>query len=140
MKQKRKNKKRVKRPLGLTPEQELFCYYYADHESTRFNGTEAYLAAYDKEGTMDRKVAQMSGSRLLLNVVVNDKINRLIDASINDETVDHELQKVIRQDDERPVKVQAIREYNKLKGRITEHHEIEATASLSELLKAAKPD
>ena len=126
---------RLQRKGNLNPQQELFCYYYATHESTRFNGTRAYKAAYDKEGTMEDAVAQTQGSRLLLDVLVNDRINELIDASISDEVVDHELHKVVRQDEERGAKIQAIREYNKLKGRITEKHEVEATASLSELLK-----
>jgi hypothetical protein len=63
--------------------------------------------------------AQASASRLLLNGIVLKRIDELLDIYINDQVVDKETAFVVIQKKDLNAKVAAIREYNKVKGRIT---------------------
>lgn len=130
----------------LTPQQELFCRYYAQNNELFSNGTLSYAEAYDykldelsteapvldtddkgepiKWGDSDYKkaydVCSANASRLLRNEKIQARIVVLMNEWMKDEIVDSELFKVIKQNYKLESKIAAIREYNKLKQRITE--------------------
>ena len=117
---------------------EKFCRYYAQGEGTFGNATLSYAAAYDielgdlsivdKEGRPvvekdfrgQYEVCATNGWRLLKNADVQARITVLLNALLKDEIVDAELAKVIKQDGDLTPKVAAIKEFNKLRGRIIE--------------------
>jgi len=121
---------------------ELFCRHYAQGEGTFGNATLSYAAAYeydlifvkktDRWGTLydspvDLNVYQTcgsNGSRLLKDDKVQARITVLLNELLKDEIVDAELAKVVKQDGELQPKVQAIKEYNKLRGRIIDHSKV----------------
>jgi hypothetical protein len=122
----------------LNPQQEAFCRYYAQGEGTFGNATLSYSAAYeielgdltwhDKDGNLrvhkdfvgDYHVCSVNGARLLRNADVQERINVLLNELLQDKIVDAELAKVIKQDGDLTPKVAAIKEYNKLRGRIVD--------------------
>jgi hypothetical protein len=129
----------------LTPQQESFCRYYVENSETRGNATESYGYAYDykldelpdDDGIYQgvgklRKCIQKStrrkaydvcsvhGNRLVRSSKIQDRITKLYNELLRDDIVDRELSKVIMQDQERAPKIAAIREFNKLKQRITD--------------------
>lgn len=129
-------------PIDLSIEEELFCKYYTQNTETYGNATMSYaeatktdLDSLSKIRELDKKGKEISGTseydkayavcsvqgwRLLRK----DKIQKFIRVCLNeiltDEVVDSELAKVILQDGELDVKVNGIKEYNKLRKRITE--------------------
>ena len=123
---------------SLNAKRELFCWHYAKGEGTFGNATLSYAAAYDielgdiwlrdKDGNLrpDEKyigqyaVCSSNGSRLLRNAEVQARIGVLLNELLKDEIVDAELAKVIMQDGKLESKIAAIREYNKLRGRIVD--------------------
>jgi hypothetical protein len=131
-----KKKKDPKAEPGLNPNQELFCRYYAQGEGTFGNATLSYAAAYeiglgdptlvDKDGNPlsaklypeEYNTCSANGSRLLRNDKVQERIRVLLNELLKDEIVDAELAKVIKQDGDLAPKVAAIKEFNKLRGRI----------------------
>lgn len=115
----KKAKKIRKRPLS--PQQELFCRYYATERDYFGNGTLSYARAYNidltKRGAV--KVAGAAAARLLGNVSILDRTRELMKLEgFNDETVDKELLFLMKQDSELSTKLGAIREYNQLQNRI----------------------
>ncbi len=128
------------KPLSL--EQELFCQLYVNNDSTFANATACYANAYgydlknadrtpqtDEQGRTikfssdyDRMENTCSGggSRLLANMKINDRVNELFLLSMNDNVVDQELMKVVKQNYKLDAKVSAVKEYNKLKQRIVD--------------------
>src|SRR5215204_6474040 len=131
----------------LNPKQEAFCRYYAQGEGTFGNATESYAAAYgydldpadeDDEHEDDgeneegddieydgaRNVCAVEGARLLRNPNCQERINVLLNELLKDEIVDAQLAKVIKQDGDLTPKVAAIKEYNKLRGRIIDHSKV----------------
>ena len=110
-----------KKESELNPKQELFCQLYATSREHFANGGLAYATAYGIDIT-DKKAydgARTSASILLTNLKILERVDQLL-GDLTDEIVDQELAYVIRQRDELPSKVAAIREYNKLKSRIIE--------------------
>lgn len=104
----------------LNPKQERFCQLYVSKEFFG-HGTEAYAEAYGIDLEKGYKVAQAAASRLLSKVIICQRINELLDAAgLNDEFVDKQLLMMITQNADYAQKMAAIREYNKLKQRITE--------------------
>lgn len=121
---------------------ELFCQYYAKGEGTFGNATLSYSAAYeielgdvtklDKHGnvvverdyTGSYNTCSVNGTRLLRIAHVQQRVTALLNELLKDEIVDAELAKVIKQDGDLQPKVQAIREYNKLRGRIIDKTKI----------------
>jgi len=74
------------------------------------------MKAYPKAS---ETTARIEASKFLTNPNILDYIDKLlIDMGLNDQRVDKELAKLVLQDDEKPVKLNAIKEYNKLKQRI----------------------
>ena len=112
---------------GLTIEQEKFCQVYATTEEFFGNGVTSYANAYgiDIRDPKQYKTAVAGASRLLTNDNVLDRINDLLDmAGFNDVSVDKELLFVMKQKNDLGAKMAGIREYNKLKTRITEKREV----------------
>lgn len=111
------------KPEIFTNKQEVFCILYATDSDICGNGTKCYLKAYGldekKEGTY--QTAMVNASKLLSETKILERINQLLSAQgFNDVFVDNQLMSVIKQHDDRGAKVAAIREYNKLRQRITD--------------------
>jgi phage terminase small subunit len=110
----------------LTLKQEKFCQNYVSREFYG-NGVQSYINAYDvdisKKGAY--KSAQVKASQYLSKDIINARINSLLDeAGLNDNHVDKRLLHWINQNNEGNVSIQAIKEYNKLKERITDRVEV----------------
>lgn len=131
---------------GLSPYEELFCRYFVLNDETRNNAMWAYSMAYgykledqtredavydtDELGhkkcvvpsTYDRvaNTCSSAASRLLRDEHIGRRCRELLNTILSDDVVDAQLAKVILQDVEYPSKVAGIREYNKLRARITD--------------------
>ena len=135
----RKSKKKTpqqlkKEIMGLNPKEESFCQLYASDKEFFCNGTQSYIQAFDVtlykggkkpddgKGTyMTYESVKEMAHRLLTRVDILNRINEIYESrGLNDTFVDKQLEKLITQDAEFPVKIKAIGEYNKLKGRITD--------------------
>lgn len=110
----------------LNPKQERFCKLYASDREFFGNGVQSYIEAYDPDMTKTNayKTCMAAASRLLTNVKVCEKINNLLEeGGLNDQFVDKQLTFIITQHADFGSKIAAIREYNKLKSRITDKTE-----------------
>ena len=108
--------------LDVNARQELFCQLYVSKEFFG-NGVQTYIEAYDPDQSKPNwyKTAMASSSRLLTNVKVLARINELLDDSgLNDAFVDKQLLMLMTQNADFTNKLGAMKEYNKLKSRITE--------------------
>lgn len=111
---------------------ELYCW------DMMGNWVQAYLDVYDIDTskTWWYKTACAWASRLLSNVKVYTKINQMLEESwLNDNFIDKQLFFLISQQSDLSNKLWAIREYNKLKNRITEKMEVTWKISLLDLHK-----
>ena len=116
---------------SLNTKQELFCQFYINNKESFGNATMSYALAYgldaNLKGTDEQKanywLANKHASTLAGTPHVRNRITKLLNDLMTDEVVDSELSKVIQQDGDLSSKVSAIREYNKLKKRITEKME-----------------
>lgn len=107
----------------LNIQQELFCQLYATDREFFGNGTQTYIEVYEPDQKKPNwyRGAQASASRLLSNVIICARINELLEmGGLNDAFVDKQLLYLIQQHEDKTAKVAAIREYNKLKSRVTE--------------------
>ena len=106
----------------LNTKQEKFCQIYASDREFFGNGTQSYIEAYGiKSRRGYQKTAQVNASRLLSNAMVSDRINEILEAKgLNDNFVDKQLSFLIAQHADLKLKLGAIREYNRLKQRLTE--------------------
>lgn len=107
----------------LNPRQERFCQLYATDREFFGNGVQTYIEVYEPDQKKPNwyKSAQASSSRLLSNVMIFERINELLEQEgLNDAFVDKQLLFLISQQADFTNKAAAIREYNKLKQRITE--------------------
>ena len=116
----------------LNVHQEKFCKLYVTKEFFG-NGTEAYIEAYGidltKKGAYEG--ARASASRLLTDANILKRINKLLDnEGLNDSYVDKQLLFVITQNADMGSKVQAIKEYNKLKQRIDERIKMQSQVEI----------
>ena len=99
----------------LNQNQIAFCQYYVSEEFF-CNGTKSYMKAYP-DASYD--AAKNEASVFLTNPYILDYIDKILeDMALNDQRVDKELAKLILQDDEKSIKLWAIKEYNNLKARI----------------------
>lgn len=111
----------------MKPEWERFCQFFASDYETFGNATKSYAKAYNinlaekgKYGT-----CRTNGARLLTNADILDRINQILaELVLNDTTVDMQLAFLITQMGDYSAKIQAIKEYNKLKQRITDKVEV----------------
>lgn len=107
----------------LTLKQEKFCQLYATNAEFFGNGAQSYIEAYrpDQNKPNWYKSVQSSASRLLANVKIFTRINKLLEETgFNDADIDKQLSFIIHQQADFASKLGAIKEYNKLKQRITE--------------------
>ncbi len=111
----------TKKGKPLTPQQERFCQLFVMDEELLGNGTRSYAEAYgvEQEGNW-YKTASAAASRLLRSVKISERISVILNLVMNDQTVDNELGYVITQKSDLNAKVSGIREYNKLKKRISD--------------------
>jgi hypothetical protein len=126
---------------SLSIREELFVRYYVENPSTRGNQTKSYALAYgidldsyskvpdegmyQSEYEKQRKICAVEGGKLLTKPNIVAKKTFLLNQMLNDQYVDGELSRVIAQDDvTSTTKIQGIKEYNALKGRITKKEEI----------------
>ena len=113
-------KKKKEKKDTLTKKQERFCNLYVSEEFFG-NGTEAYTKAYDVDVSNGTGSARSAASLLLTNIDICHRINELLDeAGLNDTFVDKQLLFMITQNADFGNKMAAVREYNKLKQRITD--------------------
>ena len=120
--------KRKKEQAELNPKsklnlkQEQFCKLYATDQEFFGNGVQSYIEVYEPDMTKPNwyKSACASASQLLSNIKVFTRINELLEETgFNDVAVDKQLSFLIHQQADFNAKMSAIREYNKLKQRIT---------------------
>lgn len=130
---------------GLTLKEERFCHFYVRNETTRGNKTQSYAAGYGIDldklsgekrkdekgeviGSSDREkqetVCASMAIRLLRKAKVSKYVQQLWNDTLKNEIVDGELAKIILQNEEMPTKLGGIREYNRLRKRITEQLQI----------------
>lgn len=108
---------------ALNPRQERFCQLYASDREFFGNGVESYLEVYDIDRSKPNwyRAACSAASRLLSDVKICTRINELMeDGGLSDVYVDKQMLFLITQHADFGAKLGAIREYNKLKKRITE--------------------
>jgi len=117
--------KKHKKENRLTPPQEKFCRYFVEDEELLGNGTLSYEVAYNikREGNWYR-TCSAAASRLLRSVKISARISELLNIYLNDNLVDNELAYTISQKADLGSKVAAIREYNRLKKRVSENPSI----------------
>lgn len=112
--------------VKLTPKQELFCQLFASDREFFGNGVQSYAEAYNIDLTTKGgySVARSGASENLTKPDILKRIDELLDFNgFNDQAVDKQLKFVIEQSADFGSKVAAIREYNKLKQRITDKSE-----------------
>lgn len=113
----------VLKKYNLSLEQEMFCQYFTSPTEFFGNGVQSYASAYnvDLNTTSGYNSAKSSATRALKNTKILRRINDLIEAAgLNDINVDKQLYLLLNQNADYKSKLGAIREYNKLKQRITE--------------------
>ncbi len=134
---------------AISPQQELFCRFYAQNDDLFSNATLSYGEAYDyklHELSTERPVISTNdegkpiefgesehakayntcaanASRLLRNDKIQARIIVLMNEWLKDDVVDSELFKVIK-NHKMEAKIAGIREYNKMRGRIIEKTDI----------------
>ncbi len=92
------------------------------------------------EYTKAYNTCSVQGNRLLRNNKILERCSELLNDWMTENHVDAELAKVVRQNGELAPKVMAIREFNKLKGRITDKVKVTNTFSLSDILDEVERD
>lgn len=105
----------------LTPRQMAFIEHYC--WDMLGNWVQSYLEVYDINTSKPwwYKTACAASSRLLSNVKVYNKINEMLEESwLNDNFIDKQLLFLASQQSDLTQKLWAIKEYNKLKQRITD--------------------
>jgi len=117
-------KKKEEKPKAkkLSLRQERFCQLYVSKDFFG-NGTQAYISAYNPDQKKKNwyQNARAAASELLTKPNMYNRINELLDiAGFNDTNADKQLLFVMNQHADIKAKVAAIRDYNKLKQRITD--------------------
>lgn len=104
----------------LKPKQEEFCRMYATHTEFFGNGVQSYIEVYNPDTSKQNwyDTARSVASEMLTNPNILSRINELLDLTLNDAHVDKQLALVITQNADYRSKVQAIDQYNKVRGRI----------------------
>lgn len=121
---------------GLSMKEELFCQLFSSDREFFANGVESYAEAFDYDITEYRKykVAQNGATRLLSKPIILNRINEMLELrGLNDAFVDKQLELLITQNAEFSAKLGGIKEYNKLKARITDKQEMNITHKFEEM-------
>jgi hypothetical protein len=111
----------------LTLKQQVFCTLYSSDREFFGNGVQSYVEAYQVDKTKKNwyKNVAVSASEQLKKPYIVAEINRLLETGgLNDVAVDKQLSFLIAQHTDFGSKVQAIREYNKLKQRIIDRADV----------------
>ncbi len=122
----------------LTIKQELFCQYMVNNSKTFDNATQAYAVAYeynlsnlDDTKKIDSfkayRICSTCGCQNLRKPKIIGRIAALLNELSTDHIVDSQLAFLILQNGNLKVKVAAIKEYNRLKGRISSKRETAVT-------------
>ena len=111
----------------LNERQERFCKLYASDKEFFCNGVRSYIEAYKPKQVGNwYNSAKASAFNLLTKTYILERIDELIELEgLNDSFVDKQLAKLINQDADFRTKIQAIKEYNALKTRITKKLQVE---------------
>lgn len=128
----------------VNPQQELFCRLFASDVEFFGNGVKSYLKAFVRppgRPPLSYTVAKSNAWDLLSKPYILKRIDELLDIHINDQIVDKNLGIVILQNADYRAKVQAIKEHNALKKRISKTVDIDPDGS-GEILRITinKPD
>jgi hypothetical protein len=105
----------------LNERQERFCQLYTGEKQFFGNWVQSYLEVYDIDRSKKNwyKTACAATSQLLSNIKVLNRINELLEEQgLNDQFADKQLLFLLSQHCDFTNKLWAIKEYNKLKGRI----------------------
>jgi hypothetical protein len=111
---------------GLNLQQEEFCQLYTTDAEFFGNGVQAYIEAYKPDQSKPNwyKTSLAAASRLLANVKICERINQLLEeGGLNDQFVDKQLTFLVTQHADFKSKLGAIKEYNKLKKRVSDRLE-----------------
>lgn len=107
----------------LNSKQEQFCRAYVSEELF-WNGTQAYMSVYHCKET----TARVQASIFLTNPNICEKINTLLEeAGLTDNNADKQLLFCMNQYADLSIKLQAVREYNRVKWRVTKNHNASIT-------------
>lgn len=112
---------------NINLEQEMFCQYYTSPTEFFGSGVQSYAEAYniDIAEKGGYNVAKTGACRLLKMPKILKRINDLIeDGGFTNENADKQLLFLMLQNADLPSKLGGIREYNKLKQRVTEKIQI----------------
>ena len=140
--------------MSLNPANELFCQFYVKNDALFANATLAYAEAYDfnldelsrddaqyddekkliQESSYNRayNTCAVNGSKLLKKANIQERVTTLLNEILTNEVVDGEMAKVMKQNYKLDSKVAAIKEYNKLRNRITDN--VKVTHTISDVL------
>lgn len=135
------NKDQIKEK-GLTIKQELFCQVFINEPLVCGNMTKSYALAYnvDCDDPKQYNYAKSMAWTTMQKPYVNNRINEIMGQStLNEATLDGQLSWLIHQNGDLKVKMMAIKEANKLQGRIQKkvNHEVNHKFSLKELATKA---
>jgi len=104
----------------LTLKQKKFCELFATDREYFGNGTQSYIEAYNVDLSKPNAyvIAKSGAKENLTKPHLLEYINELLDTGFSQVHIDKQLAMLITQNADYPTKLGAIREYNKLKGRI----------------------
>jgi tRNA(Met) C34 N-acetyltransferase TmcA len=104
---------------SLNERQKLFCLLFTSDKECFGNASKSYRTAYNLSPAQ-YKAGEVSAHHLLRNPKLQDYINELLDQTFKDKSVDRETAKIIKQDKDLVSKGMMIKEYNKLKKRVSD--------------------
>lgn len=114
------NKRKVKKN-ALKPKEIRFCLLFSTEQDCFGNGTMSYQKAFStKSSPIPWLSAKSSAWRLLQKPAICARINKYLEEmALNDQFVDKQLAFLISQHTDFKSKLGGIREYNKLKNRVS---------------------
>lgn len=127
----------------LNPKQERFCELFASDREFFGNGTQSYIEAYNPDTSKKGwyNAARADASRLLTKDNILARINEIFEArGLNEAFVDKQLELLITQNADFNSKIQAIREFNKLKQRITDKTDLTSAGMPIQVVSYHKKD
>lgn len=166
-KKKRKKRSNNQESKKLNLREELFCRLYTQNRSLFGNGTQCYAQAYGYELEKLSKesitgdpnefgvtsivalspyekacnTCAVMANTLLRKTKIDDRISQLLREMMTEESADTEMSYVMHQRIDLAAKNAAMREFNKLKGRITDKFKVTHEGlSLKDLYHAAKEE
>lgn len=131
-KKKKSNKKEENKVELLNPNEKMYCQLYFGGGEYFGNGVWSYIKAFNFDvpllpisflKTKEKKkynVARSGSSDLLAKPHIINEGNKILDSLFKEEIVDRELTKIIMQDKDKMSKNVAIREFNRLKSRVSD--------------------